>query len=222
MKCKAIIIRVCYKEFINYSYIIYTDDGIGVLVDPAWESEKILIAADKLQLDIKAVLITHGHSDHIHLAEFMSVYYNVPILISPEAKQIAGISDKSIIYVRDETPLLIDKLRIEPFLTPGHTKGCISYLINGNLFTGDCLFIEGCGTCTDSNSSPHDLFATMRRLVDIIPLSTKIYPGHKYHAELGQEFSYVLKNNIYLNITNEADFIKFRMRSGQKGFMNFI
>ncbi len=146
---------------------------------------EILSTIDNAHLNIKAVLITHGHIDHVNLSGYMSKYYNVPIFISPEAKQSANISDKFIVCVRDETPILVDNLRIKPLLTSGHTNGCISYLISGNLFTGDTLFIEGCGMCTDSSSSPHDLFVTMRRFVDIIPLSTKIYPGHGYHNEVG-------------------------------------
>lgn len=222
MVYKVIVIRVCDKEFINYSYAIYNDEGTGILVDPAWETEKILNAVDEIQLDIKAILVTHEHIDHTNLAEYTSAYYDAPIYISAEAKQFSNINSKRLMFINDETPLLIDKLTIKPLLTPGHTKGCISYLINENLFSGDTLFIEGCGMCTDSSSSPHELFNSLRRLVDIIPLSTKIYPGHRYHAEVGQEFSYVLNNNIYLNITNEEDFIKFRMRNGQKGLMDFI
>ncbi|WP_052016254.1 MBL fold metallo-hydrolase [Halalkalibacter hemicellulosilyticus] len=219
---KVIVIRVCGKEFINYSYVVYNAEGIGVLIDPAWELEKIINTIAELKLDIKAILITHEHLDHTNLAKHTSDYYDAPIYISAEANRICNISSKRIMLINDETPLLIGTLIIKPLLTPGHTKGSVSYLINENLFSGDTLLIEGCGICTDRTSDPHELFYSLRRLVDIIPLSTKIYPGHRYRAEVGREFAYVLNNNIYLNITNKEDFIQFRLRNGQEGLMDFL
>lgn len=53
MVYKVIVIRVCDKEFINYSYAIYNDEGTGILVDPAWETEKILVLLMKYNWILK-------------------------------------------------------------------------------------------------------------------------------------------------------------------------
>jgi hydroxyacylglutathione hydrolase len=222
MSCEVVVLRVCKGKCINYSYIIYDAERAGVLVDPAWEPAKIAEVVSSLKLNVKAVLVTHEHSDHIDLAEYMALHYDIPIYMSIDAASNTSIDKRHLALLHDESYVYIDTLQIKPLMTPGHTKSSISYLIDKNLFSGDTLFIEGCGMCIDRSSSPYDLFCTMRRFIDVIPLSTKIYPGHKYHANPGQTFDYVLKNNVYLNFTSEEQFVRFRMRDGQTGLMNFL
>ena len=220
--CNVIVVRVTGGKFINYSYIIYDDNGVGILLDPAWEREKIINIIKENDIEIKAVFITHEHQDHTNLAEYMAIYYNIPIYSSKEVQCMFTVDNENLIVIESENQITINKLTVKPFFTPGHTSGGISYLINGNLFSGDTLFIEGCGMYEDKNSDPIQLFKSLRRFAEDIPLVTNIYPGHRYHAKVGQPFSYVLDNNIYLNILAEQDFVNFRMRRKQKEWLDFI
>ena len=103
---------------------------------------------------------------------------------------------------------------IEPIFTPGHTPGCMCYLIGGNLFTGDVLFTEGCGMCSDLEAA-HAMFASLQDLKTRIKPHTRIFPGHSYGEQPGQTLSQLLKDNIYLQFSNKESFAAFRLRSGQ-------
>lgn len=220
--CNIEILRMESNNYINYSYIVYNKYNVGLIIDPSWDYEKVDLILTEKKIQLQAILITHEHFDHINLAEKLSHEYKIPIYISWESIQNCDINRKNAKIISNESIILVDDIPIHPIFTPGHTKGSISYLISTNLFTGDTLFIEGCGMCTDATSSPQALFYSLKHLLDIIPKSTKIYPGHRYHAKLGKSFSYTISNNIHLNIDTVEDFITFRMRPNQKGLMNFI
>ena len=65
------------------------------------------------------------------------------------------------------------------------------------------------------------MFDSLNRLTHILQPEDRIYPGHRYYAELGQNFSYLLQMNLYLQLTDRRHFIQFRMREGQKGNFAF-
>lgn len=220
--CNIEILRMKSNTYINYSYIVYNRHKVGLIIDPSWDYEKIDSTLSKKKIQLQAILLTHEHFDHINLAEKLSHKYKIPIYISWESLQNCDINRKNVKIISNESLIRVDDISIYPILTPGHTKGSISYLISKSLFTGDTLFIEGCGMCTDTTSSPQDLFYSLKYLLKVIPKSTKIYPGHRYHSELGKSFAYTISNNIYLNIDTIEDFIAFRMRPNQKGLMDFI
>ena len=110
---------------------------------------------------------------------------------------------------------------VTPILTPGHTCGSMCFLFEGNLFTADTLFAEGCGICFAEGSNPAELFHSIQKLKAMIPPETRILPGHSYGLPPGQPFSRLLNQNIYLQFEKEEDFIAYRMRSGQTGWANF-
>ena len=88
------------------------------------------------------------------------------------------------------------------------------YLIGNNLFSDDTLFFEGCGLCPDVDSS-HDMFESLQQITNTVKPNTRIFPGHKYVKDPGQEFSSVYQNNIYLQFSNKHDFASYRLRKGQ-------
>jgi len=211
-----------YKQYINYSYIVHNKNNRGVMIDPSWDERKIKFVLNQKNIKPLAILLTHEHFDHVNLAEKLAQEFMIPICISNESMRKCVISEENVNIVRTEKKLWFEDICIHPIFTPGHTKGSISYLINDSLFTGDTLFIEGCGMCTDSSASAKDLYVSLKRLVKMIPSSTRIFPGHRYAASLGKSLSYTMMNNIYLKFEREEDFVAFRMRPNQKKLMNFI
>jgi hydroxyacylglutathione hydrolase len=105
-------------------------------------------------------------------------------------------------------------MKIQPIWTPGHTMGCFCYLIEDNLFTGDVLFAEGCGMCPNLPAA-YTMFESLSKLKAIIMPHTRIYPGHSYGQQPGQLFSFLLKDNIYLQFSDKESFSAFRLRKGQ-------
>jgi glyoxylase-like metal-dependent hydrolase (beta-lactamase superfamily II) len=201
--------------------VIHTETNDAVLIDPAWEPEKIRKIIDHHQAKLKAILLTHHHFDHVNQADVFAHSYDIPVLMSMIEINYYHFSCYNLFPIENSDTLFFGQLKIIPLLTPGHTKGAISYLIEDALFTGDTLFIEGCGICTGRGSDPITMFNTLSYLKEIISSRTKIYPGHSFGQEPGKSFSYLLKNNIYLQFNKQEEFVAFRMRKNQKEIFSF-
>jgi hydroxyacylglutathione hydrolase len=106
-------------------------------------------------------------------------------------------------------------MQIRPLSTPGHTPGCICYLIGDNLFTGDVLFYEGCGMCPDIQSA-HAMFWSLQYLKGLLDPRTRVFPGHSYGMPPGQQFAQLLRDNLYLQFSNPESFAAFRLRKLQR------
>jgi len=214
-KPQVIVLRMSNKSMINYNYLIVdVVSKFSVIVDPAWEIEKIEEALSESKSELRGVLLTHSHADHIHLAGAVAKKYGCPVWMSKKEISTSGFFCEGLIGI-DEEAWIVGDMLIQPIFTPGHTPGSVCYLIGDNLFTGDTLFIEGCGICPDIFSA-HSLFYSLNYLRKWLLLGTKIFPGHSYGAAPGESFSYTLKNNIYLQIKNKHDFAAFRLRKEQE------
>ncbi len=211
---QVIVLKMCHESIKNYSYLVVdASSRQAVIVDPAWQMEKIEQALMYTQAVLSGVLITHAHPDHIHLAKPIAEEYDCPIWMSKEEIADSGFNARQLVGI-DTTPWSIGQMLIEPILTPGHTPGCTCYLMADNLFTGDVLFAEGCGICPDVEAA-HAMFASLQILKKRLRPETHIYPGHSYGMPPGQRFSQLLKENVYLQFADKHSFAAFRLRSGQ-------
>lgn len=215
-------IRLISGIFINYTYIVYNNSYEGIIIDPAWEVEKIIDSIEENNIKLFGIFITHRHEDHIHSVLNIANKYDIPIYLSEHTNKNLFLNSKKLNFIKNENAIIIKDLEIKPLLTPGHTKDGICYLIGSKLFTGDTLFIEGCGMCADVDSDPSALFNSIQKIILNTSLNTRIYPGHRYDGELGQTFEEVRNVNIYLHFENQEDFVKFRMRRNQKNLMDWI
>ena len=170
----------------------------GIVIDPADEAnfvgEKILTQ----NIELLAIVATHGHFDHILAAWELQLAFNVPFLINKMDEKIVKNMQKSAKYwlgreIIEKSPEKITPLEKEVVFgcqtlkvipCPGHTPGGISlYSEKQNiLFSGDTLFAQGVGRTDFSYSNKKDLEKSVAKLTKL-PESTIIYPGH---GELGQ------------------------------------
>ncbi|HEX8611504.1 MAG TPA: MBL fold metallo-hydrolase [Telluria sp.] len=208
------LIKVARQMMKNNNYLI-VDPAThqSVLVDPAWQIDAIHTALANTQSTLRGILLTHAHPDHIDLARPLADFYNCPIWMSRQEIAASGFSARQLIAI-DETPWRVGEMRIEPILTPGHTPGCVCYLIGDHLFTGDVLFAEGCGICNGTDAA-HAMFDSLQRLKFRLRPETRIYPGHTYARPPGQRFADVLSYNMYLHFADKHSFAAFRLRKGQ-------
>jgi hydroxyacylglutathione hydrolase len=211
---RVIVLEMYYQSIKNYNYLII-DSGSqqAVIVDPAWQMEKIEGALLDADARLSGILITHAHQDHVHLAEMMAEKHECPIWMSKREIETSGFSAGQLIGI-DTQPWTVGQMLIEPIFTPGHTPGCMCYLIGDNLFTGDVLFAEGCGICPDAEAA-YAMFSSLQHLKVCINRQTRIFPGHSYGKPPGQMLSQLLKDNIYLQFSDKNSFAAFRLRSGQ-------
>lgn len=204
----------------NVYLVTNTASRKSVLIDPSWEADKIESAINGSGSELSAILLTHSHWDHVNLVPHFIRKYHVPVFIGENEPTAENLKLFDIQKVKDGEVLIIGNMEIKTYETPGHTAGSICYRIGDFLFTGDTVFIEGCGIC-DSNEDACKMFESIQRLKREIPESTMIFPGHTYLCEAGKPMSYLYENNVYIAFNRSELFVNFRMRSAQKELFNF-
>lgn len=214
------MLKVSNGKMKNNNYLVLDPTSHqAVVVDPAWEMDKLEQALAGARATLSGVLLTHSHFDHTHLARQVADFYNCPIWMSQREIATSGFSARQLIGI-DESPWWVGSMEIQPILTPGHTPGCVCYLIGDNLFTGDVLFAEGCGLCADV-AAAFQMFHSLELLKARVPPQTHVFPGHTYLRPPGQKFSEVLRFNVYLHFTDEESFAAYRLRVGQTKLLDF-
>jgi hydroxyacylglutathione hydrolase len=209
------VLQTCFRFIKNYVYLVQDPlSRDAVLVDPAWQMDVIEQAIRDAQARLCGILITHSHPDHVHLSKPIADKYQCPIWMSREEIAVSGFRTRQLVGIGAE-PWRVGEMLIEPILTPGHTPGCMCYRIGDNLFTGDVLFVEGCGMCSDV-ASAHAMFASLQHLKRRLKPCTRIFSGHRYGKAPGQLLSDVFRDNIYLQFTDKHAFAAFRLRRGQR------
>ena len=134
---------------------------------------------EELELDLKFIIETHIHADHITSACPLKKYYpNARIVIGMENVDAEACSD---IMVNEGHILKIGKYEISTIETPGHTIGCMSYLVENKLLTGDALFIRSTGRCDFQGGSAESLYDSIQKLFKL-PDTTEVYPAHDYNG----------------------------------------
>ncbi|HET9277914.1 MAG TPA: MBL fold metallo-hydrolase [Flavitalea sp.] len=222
MSVKVCSIKSTKSLFKNYCYIVFDEQTKDALIiDPAWEIEKIKITLQDNQVIPRKILLTHHHFDHTNLVNQLVADYNLQVLMSEIEIEYYNFSCPNLYAITEFTTIYIGAQRVIPFQTPGHSKGSMCFLIEKFLFTGDTLFIEGCGVCQAKGGDPTEMFNSLQQLKAQITLDTIIYPGHAYKSEPGKDFRYVWDHNIYLQIEDLKKFVAFRMRKNFQDTFGF-
>ncbi len=165
----------------NYIYLYKYEPDKVIAIDPG-DSKPVLKYIEKNNLALTAILATHHHSDHIGGAIELEKKTGCKI-IGGDKKRIGAIDD----IVEDKQILTFGNTNIEVIATPGHTNTSACYYIpkkeeleNGILFTGDTLFIGGCGRLFECDAGT--MWDSLRKLA-ALPDDTKVYCGHDYTLE---------------------------------------
>jgi glyoxylase-like metal-dependent hydrolase (beta-lactamase superfamily II) len=161
------------------------ETGDAVLIDAANEHEKLLELAKRL--NVRRVLETHGHADHIQAVPAMrEAGYEVAVtaLDAPRLKAV-GYD----VFLDDAEVIDVGRLRLHAIHTPGHTPGSISFLVEGApiLFTGDTLFPGGPGATSFEGGDFPTIIQTIEAKMFALPDDTIVLPGHGADTTIGTE-----------------------------------
>lgn len=215
-------LRVSSLSMINYCYIIVDRESReAAIVDPAWDSRQIVRQIEQMELKLTAILLTHSHIDHVNKVESLVKKYNPTVYMHEDEITYYGYSAPNLTPLKHLEEVRLGSSVIRCLHTPGHTKGGACYLLSDDIFTGDTLFIEGCGICTTKGGDADEMFDSLRLLKELVSPDVAVYPGHRYKMELGQSFSSLKKLNIYLAIDKREQFVTFRMRKRQSNLFKF-
>lgn len=184
------------------TYIVAGDNSAGcIIIDPAAEENKIVNTLVEYNLTPCGILLTHGHFDHIGVAENLRERFGIKIYAMEEEKEIletpanlAEMIRQNLVlnvdeYLKDSQIIDIAGLEFKVIHTPGHTIGsCCYYVEKENvLFSGDTLFCNSHGRTDFPTGSVSDIIRSITGKLLILPDETKVYPGHEEETTIGFE-----------------------------------
>ncbi len=215
-------IRVKNDFFVNYTYLIINEKKReAIVIDPAWEINTIMENLIKSGVTLKHILLTHSHFDHANLVEPLVDIFKCKVYMSYAEIEYYNFNCKNLQDIQNEFFLDLSTILVNIIRTPGHTKGSLCFFIDNNLFTGDTLFIEGCGVCSGKGGNPYQMYDSLNVISSEVNETTRIFPGHSYGRKVGSTFKDTLHSNIYLQFDDVEYFVKFRMRNNQSNLFNF-
>lgn len=216
------ILKMRCRHIVNYSYIIVNKiSRKAALVDPAWQLDKITDWIDRLQIDLTAILLTHSHIDHTNLVKPLLKIYSPKVYMSQQESEYYDFKCNNLITIGDMDIIELGNTPILSMLSPGHTRGGICYLLKDTIFTGDTIFIEGCGMCDTVGGSAEDMYESIQKIKRFVDPEVRVYPGHSFGRKPGDKLEFLIDNNVYFSINDKEKFVKFRMRKNQRNLFNF-
>jgi hydroxyacylglutathione hydrolase len=176
------ITKINMGPYNNNGYIVVCPEtNEGVIIDTPAEPEKLLNQLGNVQ--IKAILITHGHQDH--LLGFNEITSTVGAPVAIGAGDADRLPSPPEIDVKDGSVIKFGNLEMQALSTPGHTDGSTCFLLGKHLFSGDTLFPGGPGKSRSPEAFREEVNSITRKLL-VLSDDTTVYPGHGDDTTIGR------------------------------------
>ena len=163
-----------------------------VIIDPGYEAHTILDKLEELELEPEAILLTHGHFDHVGAVKDIAAETGCRVYIHPDDLTLPPMMTAGKLYYTDTytegTQLHLAGLDISVLDTPGHTPGSVCLICEKVMFSGDTLFAGSCGR-TDLGGSWPQIQNSLHRLSSI-EADFVVFPGHGESTTLADEKRY--------------------------------
>ena len=202
IKIGRMVLGVCQTN----CYFLYREDSKEcIFVDPADQGGTIDKAMTKNGFKIAAVLLTHGHFDHIWGTKELCELSGAKLYALDVEKEVLQDAHKNVssqvgrayttdadIYLKDGDEMTIADMTFQVIATPGHTAGgcCYYFKEAGFLVSGDTLFRDSVGRTDFPTGSMGTLVRSIKEKLFVLPDETKVYPGHGDNTTIGHEKIY--------------------------------
>ncbi len=175
------------------TYIIHEENSTSCcVIDPGYQANTILETLEDLGLTLDAILLTHGHFDHVGAVKDLAADTDCRVFLCPEDTQLPPMFTAGKLYYTDSyaegTILNIAGLYIHVLHTPGHTPGSVCLMVDDVIFSGDTLFAGSCGR-TDIGGDWAAIQTSLKRLARM-EANFKVFPGHGGSTTLAEEKLY--------------------------------
>ena len=188
-------------------YVVTDEDTLDcAVIDPGDESNVILDYLEDNRLHCRAILLTHGHYDHIAALKAVKEAWQVPVYAGENEKNLLanpmmnlsgswagqGVTAAADTWCKDGERLSIAGFDIRVIATPGHTEGGVCYYVPAEnlLFSGDTLFEGSCGRTDLPTGSMRTLVRSIKDKLFVLPDETLVLPGHEGATTIGDEKLY--------------------------------
>ena len=172
-------------------YIVHNSGSSACcVIDPGYEAEKILNKVQSLGLTVEAILLTHGHFDHVGAVAEIAAETDCAVYISAADLSLPPMITNGKLYYTDTYPasgrVTAAGIPWTVLPTPGHTPGSVCLICGDVMFSGDTLFCGSCGRTDLPSGNSADILASLKKLA-ALPGNYRVCPGHGSSTELNWE-----------------------------------
>jgi glyoxylase-like metal-dependent hydrolase (beta-lactamase superfamily II) len=181
------------------------------LIDPAFDTQRILKIAGEMGFTVTHVVNTHCHSDHTAGNRAVIAATGAKLLIhAVDAERLNTILNSTFsrvlggrssptpdVLLQDKDVITIGASCLKTIHTPGHTPGGVCLYAEGHVFTGDSLFVEAVGRTDLPGGSSVQLLRSIKEKIYTLPGSTIVWPGHDYGPTPSSTVASEMRNNLF-------------------------
>jgi len=190
--------------FLVNTYLVVNDGKKGFIIDPGSELHSLFDKVEQEDIELHAIVNTHGHIDHVAGVNTVKKKYNIPFYMNEldlpllDSLQVQarmfGVPDPGYITIDNALPnsgeITIAGMEIKVLYTPGHSKGSVSLLIENAIFTGDVLFNFSIGRTDLPGGNYGELIRSVKEKIFVLPHETIVLPGHGPQTTVEREKRY--------------------------------